>query len=120
MDVRVLGEMKIDINERLMAYIKYLKQEQAINNVYELDHFEIKILNEILFATEENKSLRVSDILALKNIASPATLHAALKKLVGKNLILYRTVADSRVKYLELTKSGMKRYADLVMAIDSK
>lgn len=120
MFIKVLGEMEIDMNERLMAYIKYLKQEQAINNVYELDHFEIKILNEILFATEENKSLRVSDILALKNIASPATLHAALKKLVGKNLILYRTVADSRVKYLELTKSGMKRYADLVMAIDSK
>lgn len=103
-----------------MSYIKYLKQEQLINHVYDLDHFEIKILNEILFATQENKSLRVSDILALKNIASPATLHAALKKLVGKNLILYRTVADSRVKYLELTKLGMKRYSDLALAIELK
>ena len=85
-----------------------------------MDHFEIKILNEIFFASEQKKSLRVSDILILKNIASPATLHAALKKLVTKNLIHYRTVSDSRVKYLELTKLATKRYSDLALAIDSK
>lgn len=115
-----LEERKIDINERLKAYIKYLKQEQLINNAYELDHFEVKILNEILFGIEENKALRVSDILAMKNIASPATLHAALKKLVAKGLVQYRTVADSRVKYLELTKLSLKRYGDLALAIDGK
>jgi hypothetical protein len=84
-----------------------------------LDHFEIKILNEIFFAHEQKKPLRVSDILVLKNIASPATLHAALKKLVTKNLIHYRTVSDSRVKYLELSKLAIKRYADLAHPIGS-
>lgn len=105
--------MNIDTNEKLDAYIKYLKQEQAINSGFSLDHFEIKILNQVLFAFQEGNSLRVSDILSLKNIASPATLHAALKKLSSKGLIEYRTVADSRVKYVQLTKLGIKRYVEL-------
>lgn len=116
--MKALGETKIDTNQKLDIYIKYLKQEQAINRSLSLDHFEIKILNEILFAQQEGNSLRVSDVLAMKNIASPATLHAALKKLAHKGLIDYRLVSDSRVKYLQLTKLGIKRFLELASVVE--
>ncbi len=79
---------------------------------YDLDAIEIKLLNEIAFALLAEDSLTVSRALALRSIASPATLHAAMKRLVAKNLVIQILAKDSRVKYLDLSKLGWKRYAD--------
>lgn len=100
-----------------MAYIKYLKQEEAINEFYGLDSTQIKILNAIahLWCTQQDS--KVGDLLILNNIASPATIHTALKKLTKKSLITFRQATDSRARYVELTELGLRRFNDLAKAI---
>jgi len=97
-----------------------LRAELDINAKYDLDPIQIRVLNEILFAESNNKKINVGQILRHSEIASQATLHAALKKLQAKQLISYETENDSRVKCLILTKLGLKRYDELVKVIDNK
>lgn len=58
----------------------------------------------------------MGDILIHHKIASQATLHAALKKLVAQQLVSYRMAKDTRAKYLEITKLGHTRYKELAKA----
>jgi DNA-binding MarR family transcriptional regulator len=93
--------------------LKYLKYEEDINDLYGLESIQLQVLNYIFYTFNENKKVKVGDILVLKKIASPATLHAALKKLIDKNLIDYQTSKNSRAKYIELTNLGVERYIEL-------
>ena len=90
----------------------------VINDQYDLDPIQIRVLNEILFNLATGKEIRVGDILTHHEIASQATLHAALKKLVAGQLVGYRTARDTRAKYLEITKLGYSRYKELAKALD--
>ena len=110
------GQINTNINKKLLAYIKYLREEDAINELYGLDSTQIKVLNAVIFAVHEKRDGRVGDLLLLKQIASPATIHAALKKLLARGLITLRKAPDSRAKYVELTELGLKRYNDLAKA----
>ncbi len=64
----------------------------------------------------DKKDSKVGDLLGLTSIASPATIHTALKKLTKKKLIQFRSATDSRAKYVELTELGLKRFYDLAEA----
>ena len=97
----------------IVSYIKYLKFEIASNQRYELDTVQIRVLNEILFSYSKGIDIKVGDILSNRDIASQATSHVALKRLVEKGLIGYQTVSDNRAKYLVITKLGHKRFAEL-------
>jgi DNA-binding MarR family transcriptional regulator len=99
-----------------LAYIKYLREEDAINESYGLDSTQIKVLNAIFIAVYEKKDGKVGDLLLLKQVASPATIHAALKKLLARGLITFRKSPESRAKYVELTELGLKRFNDLAKA----
>jgi DNA-binding MarR family transcriptional regulator len=101
------------MDNKLQTYIKYLKYESEINALYSLDSFQIKILNELIYAEEKGVHLCVSDLMALKHIASPTTIHSGIKKLLAKELISFRTVSDTRIKYVELTKLGLERFKNL-------
>lgn len=101
----------------MIAYLKYLKKEASINDVYNLDFTQIKTLNSIAFFCLDKREVKVGDILSLSNIASRATIHAALKKLKSNNLIQFRTVSDTRAKYVELTELGIKRFNELASAM---
>ena len=101
---------------KLSGYIKYLKFEISSNERYELDTVQIRVLNYILFAFAKGEDIKVGGILANRDIASQATSHIALKRLVEKKLISYLTVADSRAKYLVITKLGHKRFVELTKA----
>jgi len=97
----------------LSSYIKFLQYEITSNQHYELDTIQIRVLNEILFSYSKGQSIKVGDILSNRDIASQATSHIALKKLVAKKLIIYQTISDNRSKYLIITKLGHKRFAEL-------
>ncbi len=100
----------------LSSYIKYLKFEITSNQRYELDTVQIRVLNQILFSFVKGIDIKVGDVLSNREIASQATSHVALKRLVEKNLISYLMVTDSRAKYLVITKLGHKRFAELAKA----
>lgn len=76
-------------------------------------------MNAIAFLWCDKKESKVGDLLELASIASPATIHAALKKLTKKNLIQFRQATDSRARYAELTELGLKRFNDLAKAKNS-
>jgi DNA-binding MarR family transcriptional regulator len=100
----------------LSSYINFLKFEITSNQRYELDTVQIRVLNQILFSFAKGIDIKVGDVLSNREIASQATSHIALKRLVEKKLISYLTVADSRAKYLVITKLGHKRFAELAKA----
>lgn len=110
-------EAKIQINKKILAYVKYLRQEEVINELYGLDHTQIKVLNAIVFALSEKRDGKVGDLLLLSHIASPATIHAALKKLTKNKLISFKLYSDSRTKHVELTDLGLQRFCDLIKAL---
>jgi DNA-binding MarR family transcriptional regulator len=93
-----------------------LRLELDLNDRYELDFIQVRVFNEIVFATSLGKTSNVGDLLSHREIASQATIHAALKKLVARKLVSYRTIRESRVKYLEITPLGKKRLAELSKA----
>ncbi len=105
--------LAMDLNQKIRQYLLYLKQCDEVDAKYNLDTTEIKLLNEIATALLAEDNLTVSGALALKKIASPATLHAAMKRLIVKNLIVQIPAQDSRTKHLDLSKLGWKRYAEL-------
>jgi DNA-binding MarR family transcriptional regulator len=49
----------------------------------------------------------------MSDIASPATVHAALKKLTSKNLLMFETIPDNRSKFIKLTQEGQERFTTL-------
>lgn len=93
--------------------MKYLQYEEDINEIYGLESIQLQVLNHIFYSYNEKKKIKVGDILVLKKIASPATLHAAIKKLITKKLIAYETSKTTRAKYIELTNLGIQRYVEL-------
>lgn len=109
----MIVRQNIDINAKLMAYIKYLHLESDLNERYDLDHIQVLVLNCVFLALTNNLTPKVGDILAHREIASQATIHAALKKLKNKKMISFWSANDSRAKYIELTKLGLKRFETL-------
>jgi len=103
----------IDINTPLEAYIKYLNLESALNERDELDHTQVLVLNAVFLTLAANVSPKVGDILSHREIASQATIHAALKKLHHKKMISFSSTNESRAKYIKLTKLGLKRFETL-------
>ncbi len=93
-----------------------MRLELDLNDRYELDFIQVRVFNEIVFATSLGKTSNVGDMLSHREIASQATIHAALKKLVASKLVSYRTIRESRVKYLEITPLGKKRLSELSKA----
>ena len=93
-----------------------MRLELDLNDRYELDFIQVRVFNEIVFATSLGKTSNVGDLLSHREIASQATIHAALKKLVASKLVSYRTIRESRVKYLEITPLGKKRLSELSKA----
>jgi DNA-binding MarR family transcriptional regulator len=102
----------MNVNQKIRQYLLYLKQCDDLDARYNLDNVEIKLINEIAYALLAESCLTVSGMLVLKKIASPATLHAAMKRLIVKDLILQIPAQDSRTKYLHLSKLGWKRYSE--------
>jgi len=70
----------------------------------------VLVLNTVFLTLAANVTPKVGDILSHREIASQATIHAALKKLRHKKMISFWSANDSRAKYIELTKLGLKRF----------
>ena len=106
-----------------MAYLKkyfdYLAVLEKNNRQLELNSIDVLLLNVIAKARSEDRILIVKDLLLLKDIASQATIHGRLKKLVQTKLItLKATKGDGRLKEVELTRLANKRYEILSKAIE--
>lgn len=102
----------------LKKYINYLATLDKSNRQLDIDAIDELLLNAIAKASYEERILNVKDLLGLKEIASQATIHGRLKRLVEKKLIsLKGNQVDARVKEVMLTKLSTKRFELLNKAI---
>ena len=76
------------------------------------------LLDEIAIQHFKNTPLSVSDLMALKHIASPATIHRKLDSLLQANLVELKFEGDNRrTKFISITKTGDRYLSNLSKAM---
>lgn len=95
----------------------YLKYTQLVNEAgLNIDPISKALLDRI--ALSPNISITVTDVLQMKDIASPATLHARMKWLIDESYLkIVGHDVDGRIKYLTLGTTGMSFYNKLSQLI---
>lgn len=89
----------------------FSKKVQELNTSLNLSSYEISILDFIARSSLSKETIYVGNVLRKNEIASQATLHSHLKKLVEKNLIVLRTdKKDGRNKSIVLSKSAIRYF----------
>lgn len=96
------------------VYLQFLDSRDLLarkNPAIKLDSLEILLLEQVLLSDYRNHALLVSDLIALKEFGSPATLHGRLKALIAKGFFKVSSSAhDARIKYIYPDMAGL-RYA---------
>ncbi|MGV0981794.1 MAG: MarR family transcriptional regulator [Polynucleobacter sp.] len=102
----------------MKKYLELLTSLDKSNKQLGLDGMDVLLLNVIAKASAEKRILNVKDLLTLKEIASQATIHGRLKKLVDKKLVVLKANGgDARLKEVVLTKLAHNRYEMLSKVI---
>ena len=99
----------------VLKYLNFSENHLQIQKKYGVVDKEWQILCEITKATICNAPpINVRNLIDKSEIASPATIHKAMKALISKDLI--KTVADEfdgRIKYLEPTARAIKLFNEI-------
>ena len=99
-------------------YLQFADQAQQINGGFDLNHYEIQLLDLTAAAHSLGQSIFVGDLIYQRHIASQATLHASVKKLIIKELLCIKPhEGDGRTKEIGLTKLAVDRYKNLQKAM---
>ncbi|WP_173960070.1 hypothetical protein [Polynucleobacter arcticus] len=95
-------------------YFIYMDTKDLIHKKYQINDRECFVLRMITQSYLQNQAMRVSDVLRLKEFASPATLHNILKSLIKKKSLSVSTdPKDGRVKYLKPTTMTLNMYREM-------
>ena len=101
-------------------FLNLLKALEQAPDIAPLDSTAKLILEEIAIGVANDKLLTVSDVMALKHLGSPATLHRKLDVLLHANLVdATFSGTNRRTKYMALTVSGQAYFDRLSQAIRS-
>ncbi len=102
------------------TYLKYLQLTHAIDSSIQIspaiDETAKQLLNVVALRQDQGKALTVSDAMALRSIASPATIHRKLDDLRVSGLI--KQIFDGknrRTKHLVLTELAEEKFSTLGM-----
>jgi DNA-binding MarR family transcriptional regulator len=95
-------------------YLEFINARDQINHRYGIDSKSCALLRVILQAFVNDRPITVSNVIALRHIASPVTLHQGIKHLMSKKLITTKSdPKDGRLKYLVPTNKAIKLYGEL-------
>jgi DNA-binding MarR family transcriptional regulator len=99
-------------------YLQFTAQAQQINGGFDLNHYEIQLLDLTATAYSLGQPIFIGDLIYQRHIASQATLHASVKKLIAKELLCIKPhEGDGRTKELRLTTLAIDRYKRLQKAM---
>lgn len=103
-------------------YLEFINARDQINHRYGIDSKSCALLRVILQAFVNEQPITVSNVIALRHIASPVTLHQGIKHLISKKLITTKSDSkDGRLKYLVPTNKAIKLYQELsALVVHSK
>lgn len=100
------------------AYLNFLAAQAAEKARLELSSNQVALLEYVFKESATGRVLRVQDLINLSNLASQATLHGALKRLIDKGLINTKlSKEDGRVKEIVLAPAGKQYFARLEAAL---
>lgn len=95
-------------------YLTFIDEYTRINRQFDLSHYEIELLDLVAKAHYSNQNIFIGDLIKQRNIASQATLHSVLKRLLEKKLLTCKSyIEDGRNKKVVLTKLALERYKRL-------
>jgi DNA-binding MarR family transcriptional regulator len=95
-------------------YLDFINGRDQINQRYDIDLKSCILLRAIVQAYANNELITVSEVIALKHIASPVTLHSGVKSLISKKMITPKSdPKDGRIKYLVPAPKALKLYREL-------
>jgi DNA-binding MarR family transcriptional regulator len=97
----------------ITKYIKFKVLMVAINDKYEIEPIHVRILDYVTNANFNKTPISVSDIIARREIASPATIHMRLKQLVCLGLLDMNQSSDQRKKFLTITEKTHARMSEI-------
>ena len=104
-------------------YINFLNFVKALEPTAAIEHLDVTsklILDEIAIGVAKEKPLTVSEVMGLKELGSPATLHRKLTILLEANLVHSVFMGNNRrTKYMALTLEGEMYFARLSQAMQS-
>ena len=87
-------------------YLRFLQLAESLRglpSLPSLDPLEERILALVARASQESSRLSVRDMMALRALGSPATIHGRLKSMREKGWIRLADTDDARRKQIELT-----------------
>ena len=97
-----------------LKYLRFADVRHNIQDKYDVHTKECQILRVITNESLKGKPLRVRARLDMYIIASPATIHKAMKSLIEKGLLkVTEDKADGRIKYLAPTARAMKVFTEI-------
>lgn len=102
-----------ELQEIYFRFINLVKAIDDLPGLPKMDSTENQLLNRVADHWNRGERLLVSDAIAMRDIGSPATLHARLKQLRDKDMISYATESDGRKKYIEPTDQALKYFAQI-------
>jgi DNA-binding MarR family transcriptional regulator len=95
-------------------YLDFINARDQINHRHGIDSKSCALLRVIIQAFVNNQLITVSNVITLRHIASPVTLHQGIKHLLSKKLITTKSDSkDGRLKYLVPTNKAIKLYREL-------
>ena len=98
------------MNSPFKSYLSLVVDIGRINTKFNLQINEIVLLDAIDVYFEGQSLLTVGETISWESIASPATLHCTLKKLLKKNMLVLNTCSeDGRKKYIHVGPEGKTR-----------
>jgi DNA-binding MarR family transcriptional regulator len=97
-------------------YIRFLHLAATIRNLPvlpALDPLEERLLEQIANAGTRQERLCVRDLMAQRELGSPATIHTRLKSMRQRGWILLADTEDARRKQIELSADAHKHFEKL-------
>jgi DNA-binding MarR family transcriptional regulator len=95
-------------------YLDFINARDQINHRYDIDIKSCVLLRVIVQAFANDQQITVTDVIALRHLASPVTLHQGIKHLLSKKLIATKSdPKDGRIKYLVPASKALKLYREL-------
>jgi DNA-binding MarR family transcriptional regulator len=94
-------------------YLEFAKNSDLVISKHRLSTYEFKILRVITQKSLNDEIICVQNLLNMKEIASPATIHKEMKKLLKKKLIRFDLdKKDDRIKHLVPTAAAVAMFCE--------
>lgn len=93
-----------------MKYFDFLQKKHALDARLGFEKVDLQLLEAIAIAAHKDVPLSVTEAMVLRQLASPATIHRALDRLLASGMVKHKNVEDNRTKRLFPTAMANKYF----------